>query len=831
MFIVLLFLGCGYICGASNESVADIVLGDKAYFKVQHEESRKNGFGYAAEDGATAQSILSDIQEARADMLCKKAYYGDEVDRWGGKTIKTVHFSLSHEYRLSLHAAAAFVREYGLRDGYFCVGLEDLGDYCFLRDKAFCLYQLQIGLPPNKHPLQRFCQSAYGFDAALKRYKDEHMCAPIVFFSSGRRGFRGAGEFLFQVYKHGLTAGDRTIHFFFTALPEQKYFEALMEIADAANTVALRERWVSSRESWLEVVKHNVGHIGCQQVHEGRVVFAQDHNNILASCHFDLSGYVKDQDVAECSKDKKGSWDVFVGWPGDDAKGLTPPYLAQSYRAFRALSDTLGAGCITGQEDADDMPNRSHHTLICVEGPSFGFAKKLGEDLQKKFGYKNVEFLACHVNNDACMSTSSLIVGGSLAELSKEEASYFDILSLHDRSLHDRSLQNYESGVVVHSRVYSRMHDRESYRNGFAYSCERWGTAQDILAKTKSARKDFSCNNVYCGWELDPRNLKIGKIMHMPMLYEKKLSEHAVDLLFKIFKLPEVFLCVSFEDLAHFCDVGGVSQDGVVHVSAPKDAPAGRRFADCFKKYIPGSPIVFCASGRGGFSSAGEFFNELVQNEDVRSQNPRLYFLFAAIEEKALGGCDAGKMIVHAARGLDVRDQYLSQNISYTTLFKDLTEVVAIARIYQGRLIFAQDSVNLMAGLRPNYNFHDVSSGKHDVLVNFLPKCDRDAVSVAYRLNAYRLFEEMRMYGHGCVTGEEDPDYANCQRTLLCINSPLFAGVRDFGEDVACRLGYKAVLFIACDDTVDNQNESLIAKGVVQKSLMPEALQSWAYRR
>ena len=804
MFVFLLLCFCfDYVCGASDEANhRDIVLGGKRYFAIEDRESIRNGFGYARAEGATAQGVLQDVYAVRKDPRSMKVYRGHEVDREGGTTSETVHFSVRREYTLSVTAARSFLHRYGLEGGYFCVGLEDLADFSLFLDSGCCVDGLKVGLPPTPDSCQEFPGSAYEFGDALRKYRDKSMTSHIVFFSSGRRGFVGAGEFFFQLERCGLTKGATKVSVFFTALKEQEYLDAREEIAFAAYTVAGRE----GLPYWQWVVDQYVEHVGCQRIHKGQVRFMQDEGNILTSWWFDEGPFT----------DKKGKLDVLVGWPSVHLDDRMAPYLARAYRLYSILNKVLGAGCITGQENPQQMPDKTQHTLVCIGIPSFDFAQGFGEKMQITFGYKNVEFVE---SEQSSMKERShpLIVGGSVKE-DKENIAYFDVLVNARRDRFGGPLQGYERSIVIKGRVYERILP-EGNSGGFVYTPERGGTAEALLQDIARAKKDVTCEAVYCGMREIGIPSKLSPIMHMSVGYERALSERAVRLLLDTYGLQDVFLCTSFEDFSDFCGVEQLLCGGGVHVSTPKRLCAGERFVSCFNTYRPGQPIVFCASGRGGFASAGEFFSELCRREDVCAQNPRLYFLFSAISgEEYLQGCDGGRMILRAAHYGD-----------YSAQFHARTACVAIARFYEGKITFAQDRENMLVGLRSSdFLFQNLKPERTDVLV---PYRGKDAVSVAYRQCAYRLFEHLRFYGAGCVTGEEGEDQARSERTLLCVTSVLFDGAEGFGRSVAKKLHYQDIKFASCDDSCAFQEERLVATGGVEQGFLPETLTVWPYGR
>ena len=844
IFVFLLLCLCLHgVCVASDEASEKSVPDDDEQLSwVQDSESLACGWFDAWSEGDAAQEVFLAIKAAREDMLCTQVYRGFDVDCGGNKTTETVHFSTSHEARLSAHAAWAFVERYRLQHGYFCVALEDIADYGFFLDKERCVDRIKIGLPPKAHPCQELSQSAYGYHDALKDYKDKGMVKPIVFFSSGRRGFTGAGEFLFQLNEHGLINKRKNINVFFTALKEQEYLDARSDIAHEACLAAKREGHQSTEDDWLRIVDQCVKRVGCQQVYKGSVVFAQDEGNVLTSWDFDVTQHFKDSN---------GNYDVFVGYPLKELKDISLVfYLARAYRLYSILNKVLGAGCITGQENLEGMPDRSEHTLICLGEPFPSFITDYGQSLQKKFGYKYVQFLS---GDFSAMSEPMRLVsvGGRVEEGDVRYQDSFDVLFESDRVLSSGSLWGYEGGIVFDGRVYARINNAQSRQYGFYYALERGGTAERILKDLELEKKDFSCEKVYCGLYVRDGSApmgatdgpsKIGQIMHMSVLHEKLLSEQAVRLLLKTHQLREVFLCVGFEDFADFCDVEKLLPGGGVHVSTPKsakgehgvckDAPAGGRFSACFDQYTPGQPIVFCASGRDGFASAGEFFCALCKRDDIKAHNPRVYFVFSVIsEEKEFADIDGCSMIIRAAIKANGHDNHYGEECNACI------ESVAIADIYKGRVVFAQDKENLLMVRKPYFPSPNVYCGSYDscklsdVLVNFLPGRDKDPMSVAYWQAAYCLFEEMRERGAGCVTGDEVEDKARSERTLLCINCRLFDGAEDFGESVARKLGYPAASFIACDVGCLYNYTQLVAQGVVERRAMPEALTHWGIAR
>ena len=813
MFLILWLCFCfEYVCEAASAEEGTFVDGVEC-FALQDEESLLYGFSHTRIRGATAKTLLLDIKAARNDVMCTKVYQGYDVDSFWGRISQTVHFSIQHESRLSVNVARAFLEEYDLQAGFFCGALEDIADFGpFLSASLNTKTQVCIGLPPKAHPCQKFCRSAYGYDAFLTRYKARNMGNPIVFFSSGNRGFAGAGEFLFQC-QQALGEVSARVHVFFTAL-ERGYCDVHEGLARAANARACSEGFDYNLQYWRRFVHACVGRVVCQRARQGHVVFAQDPGNVLVA-PWPL-------DSAEHLAEQEGPWDVFVGWPSSVKNHNMAPYLAQAHMLFETLSKTLGVGCITGQENIEDMPSRAQHTLVCVDGPSFGFARQFGAWMQDRFNYKNVQFLTNDLTTVCAASGRSLLAEGFVGEADEDKSPYFDVLWMHERVFKDRPLKGREAGIVLEGCVYARMWDGQSRANGFEYALQRQGTARSILSAVRREQEDFSCAKVYrCLYEKS-RLAQLGAVKHLSLGYEKKLSERAVGLLLRTYKIHDCFLCVSFEDLVVFGAVGALLQEGVVHVSDPeKRYPlrARSRFDACLRQYTPGRPIVFCASGRDGCVSAGEFLYALSCNEDIKEQKPRLYFLVTTLAQEALFGRDGCGLILQEAIKYSCR--------AHESLFYGCTQCVAVADLYDGQLVFAQESTNLLVGLKPDYSMmrhRRYHRHPYDVLVNWLPTHDKDAMSVAYRNSAQCLFEGMRNYGDvGCVTGDETGP-SKRERTLLCVKSERFDGAEIFGRSIAEKLGYKAVDFISCDSECIYHSVRMVANGVVETPVMPEAL-------
>ena len=828
MFLMLFLCFCVDYCVAAAEEGGNILLNGEEYIRVQGPESVAWGFGYARKDGTKFSEILPDIKKAREDVLCSTVYQGQSVDfldYFYGRTSPTVHFSVMHENRISKHAALAFLREYRLEGAFMCVCLEDLADFCVFLDRDVCGGKIKIGLP-REHPCQEHCQSEYGFGACFERYREETGVTkdkPVVFFSSGRRGFAGAGEFLFQLGARGGLWPHNNVNFFFTALKEEEYLDAREEIVRAAVHAAVR---AGCQDDWLcaaEIFDGCVKHVGCQETYKGRTVFVQDECNILAPCWL-AAGVLKNL------QDQEGPWDVLVGWASEMDDDMMAPYLAQAHKLFKLLSETLEAGCITGAENPEDVPDRSKHTLVCVGGSHFAFGETLGCWIQDKFHYKSLEVLGCDLTDVNMHGTRSLVVGGNLVERSVEEASCFNVLFLSPK-LSRYSLDGYEDGIVLNDgRLYARVRDRESVKEGFAYACEKRGHAKGLLKDFARVRKDFACEAVYCGMCETKSLSELGPIKYLSLWHEKTLSEHAVDLFFKENALPESFVCICYEDLADFCNIGQFLQSGAVHVSKPKRSPLSNdpRFEECLDQYTQGKPIVFCASGRSGFVAAGEFLYALFCRKDISAKNPSIHFLFTTISLPEMQGYSARNAILRKARHFAA---CVRGNDDGLMAFGVCVKTVATADAYDGHVVFAQDNTNFLVGVNPDtdslrdYKYHD----DYDVLVDWLPDHGRDSTSVAYWQGAWLMFEEMRCYGAACITDEDCADGTKASRTLLCIDGAEFDGAKDFGHRVARKLGYKDAVFVPCGGRCISLDKKLVAMGVVEHPCRPDMLKTWRY--
>ena len=809
VFILLLLFCCSsYVCGASNDMSSESEFSGELR-SVQDPESVAWGFCYRQKD--TVQDVLPSIKRARKDVACTQVYYGHDVHRGSGTISQTVHFSVLHESRLSSHAAGSFLQRYGLQDSCMFVGLEDLGDFCLFLDKDYCKDQINVGLP-KEHPCQKPCKSAHGYDACFSRYGNFLERKPIVFFSSGRRGFVGAGEFLVQLYSEGLLWLQQNVNFFFTAIPKQEYLDARASIVDAASCIAQEEFGKNKKQLWIDLFDQHVNHVGCQRAHAGHVVFAQDPGNLLAPT-WPLVATIAGL------KNSVGPWDVLVGWPSHMNDDVS--YFAQAYGLFALLGEYLTVGCITGQEKAVDVPTRSGHTLICVKGPAFDFAENFGERMQKKFQYKDVEFVTCDLTCQPQKGKNPLVVGGSLVEEDAAKDFYFDVLFSRTPRYSCHSLQGYEDGLVIAGRMYSKVRDPESCKKGFEYACAREGTAQDILADIAQYAENLSCEKVYCGTSVTEDLLGIVATKQLSMLYERTLSERAVSLFLESHALQDCSLCVSFEDFSDFSGVDKFLENGGVHVGAPRSQlRPEHQFEDVINVCVPDKPIVFCASGRNGFASAGAFLYALCCTE-IGVQNPHLHFLFSTMSIQHMRSLDGRSELHRAARRVkpfmcDKEDDNLDRLIA-------CIDTVSIADVYEGKVVFSLDKENILVNLHPHCDRLDRDNKEYDVLVNWLPDCS-DHMSLAYRKSACCLFEEMRGCDAGCVTGEEDPDPSKRDRTLLCVNSVLFDGAEAFGRSVARRLLYKAVDFVACDGAIYSSRAALVVGGVVEEPVMPKAL-------
>ena len=377
-----------------------VVIENQTYFKVRDEESVQNGFVFATERGATAQDLLKKIKDAQSRSL-RVSYKGHFVDKDTSTISEITHFSIEGERWTSTLAALNFVRASSLWGAFLCMDFEDFADF----EKAELVSWKDRVYPgrPKRYSAQALCAGEGRFSVCLKKYVDSQACCagrPIVFCSSGRSGFCGAGEFLYQLLAEEYVWEKKPhVYFLFTAiqLSGQSRIDARKEIALAAATADHNNH---SLDYWLDIFDVCVEGVECHRVYPGKVVFVQDAENIFM-------GSATGGALARLNA-KDGPYDILVGHVSGGCQYSETFYCMQ--HAYR-LSEELGACCITGHEDVEDLPDRKSTTLIYATTKGFR-QNEYTVFFTQSFGYKKTVRL--EDNFGPVRSKSNLIVGGCI---------------------------------------------------------------------------------------------------------------------------------------------------------------------------------------------------------------------------------------------------------------------------------------------------------------------------------------------------------------------------------------------------------------------------------
>ena len=393
-----------------------VVIEDQVYDKVRHEELIRYGFAYTRKKGA-GRDLARDIKKVHSDNL-SVSYHGHYVERGTSKISKITHLSLEYERLFCSRFAICAMSKYGILGSFTCVDFEDFPDFEGA-GVVCCDGVVHLGRP-KKHPALGAPGEKDRFNLCIKQYVSSGaLCKdkPIVFCSSGRNGLCGAGEFLAQLrLTEEVWAHKPHVYFLFAALQlgDKESLDARQEIALAA--AQADDHGERTEGYWQDVFDASVQAVDCGKVYSGKVVFAQDKENIFMGC---ASG-----DVLDRLKDKNGQYDVMVG----HVIGLclwSPTFfcMQHAYRLFEDLSERLKAHCIGGQENRDALPDKEHTTLLCVYQQRSGQAKfaKFAEVTQfyarlvaDRLGYKDIAFIEADFGCVRC--GSDLIVGGEIKD-------------------------------------------------------------------------------------------------------------------------------------------------------------------------------------------------------------------------------------------------------------------------------------------------------------------------------------------------------------------------------------------------------------------------------
>ena len=357
-----------------------------------------------------------------------------------------------------------------------------------------------------------------------------------------------------------------------------------------------------------------------------------------------------------------------------------------------------------------------------------------------------------------------------------------------------------EDEVFIEGTVCWKIKDAESHRFCFGFSSGGIGkTADDVVQKITDCDELFGMA-VFAKFA-DSHGVRHDRV-YFSRAYE---NAHVREFLRGFLQSAEArnsFLCSSFEDVTNFQSfVEYYGKD--LHADLPEVHPGLSKERLCLRGYKPGRPIVFLSSGCDRFRSAGAFLCALY-NHEAWNSHPRLTFLFSALSESNDGEDFKEGIVASAAQASCDAALVTTEDLArWGEVYDQCVQTVSCNSFYKGEIIFAQDAANILEK-RKAHAVTTVLNDKeiYDVLVGFLPG---DISAYAYRQSAYMLFKELQKTVRvGCITGKEEYDEIKdrSEHTLLCVTSRDYddEDARDFGACIACKLGYKGVQFIACDE-------------------------------
>ena len=381
--LIMCFMGCAFVYSA------DVAV--DTYIPLQSVRSLQYGFKYRTmRDEEVDERMLADIEscQSASGLSASGLYRGQCVCPRQPKAHETVHFSREHESKLNVRFIASFLfQKFGRStDEYtYYVSLEDAPGFLYLYE------HLHVGSMTRGALKHDFSQVFEG-----------HFGEPMAFLSSGKDGFRSAGEFLYHLRKDAVWEDNPRVVFLTTAvqLRGRKNIEARQAIAYAAAQVD-----GDPISEWFSAFDKCTDYVACQKVWPDHVVLSQDVDNVFCA-YKPLEAYetLKKEGVQDTD-----NVDVLLG----EVTNCTydGSYRQSAHMLYTELSQKFCVGHVLGTENPCDLLPRAQHTLVCVTHKDFADSEGFGRSIAQNFNYKNVIFIQCGYR---ASHNQGLVVGGTL---------------------------------------------------------------------------------------------------------------------------------------------------------------------------------------------------------------------------------------------------------------------------------------------------------------------------------------------------------------------------------------------------------------------------------